>query len=152
EPDLEYALTNKIYLEDFKDDCDFVHHQATRSEWWRRIGAKIHANRPLQHENDRDPTRRLVLGYVSAEFRRRSAAYTFRPVLANHDKTRFEVICYSGSTVEDDVTESFRHVADRWRDVLQSSDDQLEEYIRADKVDILIDLSGHTDGNRLRTF
>lgn len=152
EPDLEYAITCKVYIEDFKDGCDFASHQATRSAWWHRIGAKIHANRSVQHENDRDPARRLVLGYVSAEFRHRSAAYAFRPVLANHDKARFEVICYSGTPTEDDVTETFRQVADRWRNVLQSSDDQLEQCIRADKVDILIDLSGHTDGNRLRTF
>jgi predicted O-linked N-acetylglucosamine transferase (SPINDLY family) len=50
------------------------------------------------------------------------------------------------------VTGSFRRVADRWRDVLQWSDDRLTDCIRADKVDILIDLSGHTNGNRLRTF
>jgi predicted O-linked N-acetylglucosamine transferase (SPINDLY family) len=73
-------------------------------------------------------------------------------VLENHDKTRFEVICYSGSPIEDDVTNSFRKVADRWRSVLQWSDDQLADCIRADKVDILIDLSGHAEGNRLRIF
>jgi len=50
------------------------------------------------------------------------------------------------------VTGSFRHIADQWRDVSQWSDDQLADCIRADKVDILIDLSGHTNGNRLRTF
>jgi predicted O-linked N-acetylglucosamine transferase (SPINDLY family) len=50
------------------------------------------------------------------------------------------------------VTDSFREVADRWRSTLQWSDDQLVDCIRADKVDILIDLSGHTDGNRLRAF
>jgi predicted O-linked N-acetylglucosamine transferase (SPINDLY family) len=127
-------------------------HQAARSEWWRQIGSKISAEHPPHHQNDLDPARRIVLGYVSGDFRHHSAAYSFRPVLENHDKSRFEVICYSTSPIEDDVTGSFRHIADRWRNVLQWSDDQLADCIRADKVDILIDLSGHTNGNRLRTF
>jgi predicted O-linked N-acetylglucosamine transferase (SPINDLY family) len=151
-PDEETTLSGRIFALDYSEDSDFAGHQAARSEWWRRIGADIAAQRPLQHDNDRDPNRRIVLGYVSAEFRHRSAAYSFRPVLQNHDRSRFEVICYSGSPTEDGVTRSFQDAADRWRNVQQWSDDQLEECIRADKVDILIDLSGHTEGNRLRTF
>ncbi len=151
-PDDENTLSSKIFALDFSADGDFTVHQAARSEWWRRIGSKMSAERPAQYHNDRDPNRRLVVGYVSAEFRDRSAAYTFRLVLENHDKTQFEVICYSGTPTEDAVTDSFRHVADRWRNALQWSDDQLVDCVLADKVDILIDLSGHTDGNRLRAF
>jgi predicted O-linked N-acetylglucosamine transferase (SPINDLY family) len=151
-PDEETTLSGRIFALDYSEDGDFAGHQAARSEWWRRIGARIAAERASQHDNDRDPNRRIVLGYVSAEFRHRSAAYSFRPVLQNHDRSRFEVICYSGSPTEDGVTRSFQDCADRWRNVQQWSDDQLEDCIRADKVDILIDLSGHTEGNRLRIF
>jgi predicted O-linked N-acetylglucosamine transferase (SPINDLY family) len=151
-PDDEVTLSSRIFALDFSRDGDFAQHQAARSEWWRRIGSKIATQHPLHHDNDRDPNRRIVLGYVSAEFSQRSAALAFQPVLENHDKTRFEVICYSGSTTADAVTDSLRQVADRWREAFQWSDDRLVDCIRADKVDILIDLSGHTDGNRLRTF
>jgi predicted O-linked N-acetylglucosamine transferase (SPINDLY family) len=151
-PDDEAALSSRIYTLDFSRDGDFARHQAARSEWWRQIGSKISAQRTMQHQNDSDPTKRIVLGYVSAEFRGRSAAFSYRPVLENHDKTQFEVICYSGSPTEDALTDSFRHSADRWRSVPQWSDDRLADCIRADKVDILIDLSGHGDGNRLRMF
>ncbi len=151
-PDDNDALSSKIFTADFSADGDFATHQTARSEWWRQIGSRISREYPPQHENDRDPDRRIVLGYVSAEFRRRSAAYSYRPVLENHDKAKFEVICYSNTPIEDDVTESFRRVADRWRDVSQWSDDRLADCIRTDKVDILIDLSGHGDGNRLRVF
>jgi predicted O-linked N-acetylglucosamine transferase (SPINDLY family) len=151
-PDDEVALSSRVFTMDFTADGDFARHQAARSEWWRQIGSKIAAERPVQHDNDRDPARRIVLGYVSAEFRHRSAAFAIRPVLRNHDRTRFELICYSSSSVEDAVTDSFRGVADQWRNVLQWSDDRLADCIRADKVDILIDLSGHGEGNRLRTF
>jgi predicted O-linked N-acetylglucosamine transferase (SPINDLY family) len=152
QPDDESALANRIYALDFSGDNDFARHQAARSEWWRYIGSKISAGRPVHYENDRDPAKRIVLGYVSAEFRQRSAAFSFRPVLENHDKTRFEVICYSASPIEDTDTGSFRHSADRWRDVSQWPDDRLADCIQADKVDILIDLSGHGGGNRLAVF
>jgi predicted O-linked N-acetylglucosamine transferase (SPINDLY family) len=151
-PDDEVAVQNKIFTLDFSANSDFARHQAARTEWWHRVGSNISTQRPSQYENDRDPGRRIVLGYVSAEFRCRSAAFSFRPVLENHDKSRFEVICYSAAPIEDDITGSFRQLADRWRNVVQWSDDQLANSIRADKVDILIDLSGHSEGNRLRMF
>jgi predicted O-linked N-acetylglucosamine transferase (SPINDLY family) len=150
-PDDDIALVSRIFSLDFCSS-DYAVHQAARSEWWRQIGSKISAAHPPHHQNDFDPARRIVVGYVSGDFRHHSAAYSFRPVLEYHDKSRFELICYSNSPIEDDVTGSFRHMSDRWRDVLQWSDDQLADCIRADKVDILIDLSGHTRGNRLRIF
>jgi predicted O-linked N-acetylglucosamine transferase (SPINDLY family) len=151
-PGDDAVLSNRIFALDFSEDGDYARHQAARSEFWRQIGSTVSAEHPAQYDNDPDPARRIVLGYVSADFRQHSAAHAFRPVLENHDKSRFEVICYSGSPTEDDVTGSFRDTADRWRSALQWSDDQLADCIRADKVDILIDLSGHTEGNRLRTF
>jgi predicted O-linked N-acetylglucosamine transferase (SPINDLY family) len=150
-PDDDIALQSRIFSLDFSSGDDALR-QAARYEWWRRIGAKIAARHPPHHENELDPGRRIVLGYVSGDFRHHSAARAFRPVLTNHDKSQFEVICYSTSPTEDDVTGSFRRVADRWRDVVQWSDDQLADGIRTDRVDILIDLSGHTRGNRLRVF
>jgi predicted O-linked N-acetylglucosamine transferase (SPINDLY family) len=152
EPDHDGALSSRIFSLDFTADSGFAEHQAARSEWWRQIGAKIAAEHHSPHENDRTPNRRIVLGYVSAEFRGRSAAFAYRPVLQNHDKSRFEVICYSNYPTEDAVTASFRQVADRWRSVYGWSDEQLADCIRADKVDILIDLNGHSEGKRLHLF
>ena len=151
-PDFSEVISNKIFSLDLVPQTGFAEHQEARKEWWRRVGAKIAAQPSLQHTNDPDPTRRLVLGYVSADFRRHSAATTFWPVLANHDKSRFEVVCYSCSTIRDDITQDFERVADRFIDVSQLSDEDLVARVRADNVDILIDLSGHSGGNRLRVF
>jgi len=151
-PDDESTLSSRVFGLDFVANGDFDSHQVARSLWWDRIGAKIAAEHPSRHHDDFNSNRRIVLGYVSADFRRHSAAYAFRPVLQNHDRSQFEVICYSCAPVEDTVTASFQQLADRWRDVGLWSDDQLADCIRSDKVDILIDLSGHTDGNRLRAF
>ncbi|HEY3790460.1 MAG TPA: tetratricopeptide repeat protein [Bradyrhizobium sp.] len=150
-PNDDVALQSRIFSLEFCASDDALQ-QAARAEWWRRIGARISAQHPPHHENGLDPARRIVVGYVSGDFRHHSAAYAFRPVLENHDKSQFEVICYSTSPTMDDVTDSFRHISDRWRDVVQWSDEQLADCVRADKVDILIDLSGHTKGNRLRVF
>jgi predicted O-linked N-acetylglucosamine transferase (SPINDLY family) len=152
DPDHETALTNRIFTLDFSTKGDVARHQAARAEWWRAIGSKEAQRAALLHANDRDPDRRLVVGYVSAEFKRRSAAYTYRPVLENRDKSQFEVVCYSNSPTSDDVTETFRQLADGWRDISQWSDDQLADCIQRDRIDILVDLSGHGDGNRLRLF
>jgi predicted O-linked N-acetylglucosamine transferase (SPINDLY family) len=151
-PDFPEVISNKIFALDLVPQAGFVEHQEVRKDWWRKVGTKIAAPSPPRRANDRDATRHLVLGYVSADFRRHSAATTFWPVLANHDKTRFEVICYSCSAIRDDITQDFERVADRWVDASQLSDQDLSERVRTDKVDILIDLSGHSGGNRLGVF
>src|SRR5262249_52885521 len=126
--------------------------QAARKYWWRHLGSKLAEKSRFRHDNDCDPARRLVLGYVSADFRRHSAAATLRPVLAHHDKTQVEIVCYSCSGAEDERTEEFRSIADRWVDAAQLSDQTLAERVAGDKIDILIDLSGHSAGNRLGAF
>jgi predicted O-linked N-acetylglucosamine transferase (SPINDLY family) len=151
-PDDESAISNKIFTLDFCRSVGFPQHQEARACWWQQIGSKIAARSQPRHDNDRDPARPIVLGYVSSDFRTHSAALGFRPVLKNHDRTRFEVICYSCSPTEDAGTREFQQMADRWRSASQWSDDRLVERIRADGVDILIDLSGHSAGNRLRAF
>jgi predicted O-linked N-acetylglucosamine transferase (SPINDLY family) len=151
-PDFADAISNKIFTLDFAADVGIEEQQAARKDWWRQIGAKIAATSSYRHDNDPDPARRIVLGYVSADFRRHSAAAAFRPVLRNHDKTQFEIVCYSCSVAQDEKTEDFRRIADRWVDASQWSDRVLADRVHADKVDILVDLSGHSAGHRLGTF
>src|SRR5262249_19241058 len=151
-PDFATIISNKIFAFDFADGVGFVEQQEARRQWWRQVGAKIAAQSPLRHHNDRDPSRRIVLGYVSSDFRRHSATATFRPVLRHRDRMNFEVVCYSCSTMADDATTEFRAIADRWVDAAQMSDQALAERIRADRIDFLIDLSGHSAGNRLGGF
>lgn len=104
------------------------------------------------HRNSRDPERRLRVGYVSPDFRRHSVAHFIEPVLANHDKTRVEVHCYYNHTKHDDVTRRIAACADRWIPCKGLSDEQLAERVRADGIDVLVDLAGHTIDNRLLAF
>jgi predicted O-linked N-acetylglucosamine transferase (SPINDLY family) len=152
EPDFADAISNRIFVLDFVPNAGFEEQQAARNYWWQKVGSVIAERSPTIYRNNCNPERRLKVGYVSADLRAHSAARSFRPMLFNHDKTQFEITCYSASHFEDEVTEDFRQVADRWRSVFQLSDDELFDLIQADQIDILVDLSNHTAGHRLEVF
>jgi predicted O-linked N-acetylglucosamine transferase (SPINDLY family) len=149
-PDFEEAISKKIFVLDFAPDSDFAVHQAARRAWWNAIGAKIQ-QRELQRPTP-DPNKRIIVGYVSSDFRNHSASLAFKPVLRNHDRREFDVICYSCSPHRDAMTEECQSLVETWVDAAQFSDDELADRIQSDGVDILVDLSGHTDGNRLAVF
>jgi predicted O-linked N-acetylglucosamine transferase (SPINDLY family) len=98
------------------------------------------------------PTRRLRVGFVSGDFRTHSVAHFFEPIASAHNREAIECILYSNSNTQDGVSERLRACAYGWRDVRQLSDDALLELIRADKIDVLVDLSGYTESNRLAVF
>jgi predicted O-linked N-acetylglucosamine transferase (SPINDLY family) len=104
------------------------------------------------HTNDRDPDRRLRIGYVSADFRSHSVSWFLLPLFRRHDHGAFEIICYSDVSRCDGMTDKLRACADGWQEIVRRSDEQVAEKVRADKIDILVDLSGHTAGSRLRVF
>lgn len=96
--------------------------------------------------------RRLRIGYVSRDFFRHSVAYFLEPILRHHDRTRVDVTCYSTLMRPDAVTERLRGLADRWRDISLLSVEAAAAQVAEDGIDILVDLSGHTAGNRLSLF
>ncbi len=104
------------------------------------------------HENSREPDRRLRVGYVSSDFRHHSVAYFIEPILSAHDKTQVEVFCYYSHAKHDQVTRRIAASADHWIPCKSLSDEQLAERVRADGIDILVDLGGHTMHNRLLMF
>lgn len=73
-------------------------------------------------------------------------------MLSAHDKSQVNVLCYSGVTKADRVTERMQAHADEWRNIAGLSDEHIAGIVREDAVDILVDLSGHTAGNRLLVF
>jgi len=104
------------------------------------------------HPNDRSPERRLRLGYLSPDFRNHPVGRFLLPLLAHHDKSRFEVLAYAQVPVPDEMTQRLRSYADGWRNLVGLSDAQAAELIRQDQIDILVDLSMHTASNRLLVF
>jgi predicted O-linked N-acetylglucosamine transferase (SPINDLY family) len=149
-PDYESAITTKIFALDFEPNADFAIQQAARRSWWDAIGARI-PRRTLQPRL-LDPQKKIIIGYVSSDFRNHSAAFAFMPVLRCHDHENFRIICYSCFPMQDAVTSEARSLADDWVDAAGLSDNELADRIQADGIDILVDLSGHSAGNRLTVF
>ena len=104
------------------------------------------------HANDRDPNRRLRVGFVSGDFRAHSVAYFFEPLLQARDRSAVEVFCYAQTPRPDRVTERLMGLADHWLFTVGMNDEALAQRIRADRIDVLVDLAGHTAGNRLGVF
>jgi len=104
------------------------------------------------HTNSKDPERPLRVGYVSADFRAHSVAHFIEPVLERHDRQKIVAHCYYSGRITDHVTERLRSIVPHWLDCGELSDEELADRIRSDRVDILVDLSGHTSGNRLSVF
>jgi predicted O-linked N-acetylglucosamine transferase (SPINDLY family) len=101
---------------------------------------------------NRDPERRLRVGYISPDFRMHPLSRLLEPVLANHDRSQFEVVCYYTGTQVDSMTATIRSHAAAWRDASGADDALLTDQIRRDGIDVLVDLSLHMDGNRLGVF
>jgi protein O-GlcNAc transferase len=104
------------------------------------------------HSNDRNPHRPLNVGYVSADLRRHPVGLFMMPLLAHHDPRAVNIICYNNSRTSDEITAKLRGFCAGWRDVSSLSDHQLAEQIRSDRIDVLVDLSLHSAGNRMRVF
>ena len=101
---------------------------------------------------DRTPGRRLRVGYVSPDFRQHAVALFAEPLLAAHDRTQVELFCYAEVPVEDATT----HASAPWQTIgVPRSAAAMPTWptmVRADAIDVLVDLAGHTAGNRLLVF
>lgn len=150
-PDYAVAHSNLIFTLDLMEHCDTRMQQEERRRWYLQHGRRYaQAIRP--HENVPGPERKLRIGYVSADFCRRSPYYAFGSIICGHDHSAFEVVCYSEGLREDEATARLRRAAQVWRSSVGVSDEALAEQIRRDRIDILVDLSAHMAGSRLLVF
>lgn len=117
---------------------------ADRFEAPLKAGWRPHANAP-------DPERALRVGFVSADFRQHPVGYFMADLLGSLKATGLELYAYATHWTADAMTERIQPLFDVWREC-SMSDDALADQIRADGIDILVDLGGHTKGNRLLAF
>jgi len=114
--------------------------------------AQLAGKRFRHWSNTPDPERTIKIGYVSGDLRRHPVGFFLHPVLKRHNRTQCEVHCYANWKQVDDMTRSLMDAADSWHPIAETKDDALTDQIRHDEIDVLIDLSGHTDGHRLGVF
>jgi protein O-GlcNAc transferase len=150
-PDSTIAFSNLLYTMQYMDTVTPAEVFSEHQRYAERFEAPLKAHwQP--HANSRDPERRLRIGYVSADFYNHAVAFFIEPILANHDKAQVEVFCYYNHIKHDAHTDQIAMHADHWLTCSKISDELLAERIRADGIDILVDLSGHTGYNRLPVF
>lgn len=157
-PDDAEAHSNLIFALDMDAAASAAQLQAERRRWNERhaTGTGTVPRTPAApaaiHAGNTDPQRRLRIGYVSADFRNHSAARVFGALLIDFDRDSFDVYAYANSHQEDERTRQFRDSVTGWRTIAGLPDDEVAELIRRDGIDILVDLSGHSRGNRLKVF
>ena len=116
---------------------------------------RVHAPRSVtgwRYANSPDPVRRIRIGYLSADFRKHSVAYTFESLLDARNTLAIEMIGYGSVASPDEVTERVRAKFDRYRDIRHMDDRQVAACIQQDGIDILVAMGGHTRGHRLRVL
>ncbi|MGA3066387.1 MAG: tetratricopeptide repeat protein [Tepidisphaeraceae bacterium] len=150
-PDEFEAMGNLVYAMQCLPGADPAEIFAQHLRWGQKHADPLSGEiRP--HDNSRQENRRLRIGYVSSDFREHSVAFFMEDLLANHDPKQVEVFAYADMHLTDGYTARLQTLVPQWRNVTRMSYQKVAEMIRSDGIDILVDLAGHTGGNRLLVF
>jgi predicted O-linked N-acetylglucosamine transferase (SPINDLY family) len=150
-PDYAKCSNNLLLALQYSDGSTLSGLAAAHSEFDRVQAAPLRRNWKL-HENDRSPERPLRLGFLSADFGRHPVGFFLIRALENLNRSQYQVVCYNDRSIHDELTVRFQAAVTEWRNVHGMRDAELAETIRADEIDILFDLAGHTAKNRLLVF
>jgi protein O-GlcNAc transferase len=152
QPDFYQAKSNLAYTLHFQTPYDAQAVYETHTYWNRQYAEPLKKFiQPHAHPDPYrdDPERRLKIGYVSADFREHSVAFFFENLLSAHDPEQVEIFCYADLPRSDQTSSRLQRHAHQWRIITGINDRDTAELIRRDGIDILVDLAGHTGGNRL---
>ncbi|HEY9843922.1 MAG TPA: tetratricopeptide repeat protein, partial [Candidatus Obscuribacterales bacterium] len=139
------VLLTLNYLPHLPPEAVFRKHRA-----W---GIEIEQKYPQTYLHRPDGTdRRLRIGYVSSVFRHHAVCFYLEPVLLHHDRQAFELVCYSDLYRPDAMTEHLQGLVDGWREIHTVDTRTVADRIHRDRIDILVDLDGHTGHSRLEVF
>jgi protein O-GlcNAc transferase len=140
------ALLSSLYSDTLSDDEILAIHS--------QLSTRLHQLATEHDEPTPCPIRvrstesRIRVGYLSPDLLKHPVGYFVEPILEHHDRNKFEVFCYSDNGSCDELTKRLQEFDLTWHECAAWNDRRLEEQIRSDKLDILIDLSGHTAKNR----
>lgn len=146
------AHSNLLFVLNYDPDKTARQIFQAYAEFDARLGLPLRAHWRA-HANSRATGRRLKVGYVVPALNGHSTRYFLEPLLAHHDHARFEVVAYTElHGAQSGAAASYRTYFDGWVSTAGMSDDALAQRIRADRIDVLVDIAGHTRGNRLGVF
>ena len=150
-PDLAPAHSNLLYTLNYDETVSPQALFDAHAAWGREQGARFTID-GARFANPPDPARRLRVGYISGDFRHHSVAFFFEALLEAHDKREVEVFLYANDPRTDAVTGRLRALADHYVPINTLPDELAATRIREDRIDILVDLTGHTSANRMMLF
>jgi len=150
-PDFVRAHSNLVFALNYSDEVSPEEIFDEHREWARRHADPL-AAAAHPHQNLRTTGRTLRIGYVSPDFRDHAVTYFLESTLTHHDPRRVVTCCYSDVEHPDAYTARLRRTARVWRDIAGQDDEAVAELVRSDAIDILVDLTGHTDNHRLLMF
>lgn len=150
-PHIHYYFSNLLLALHYSEHITPTEIYAQHKKWSEKYALPLkYLLEP--HTNDTSSSKKIRIGYVSPDFTRHPVSNFFEPLLASHDRSDFEIFCYSNVKRADIMTEHLKDMADNWRDIFNITDEDVAEMIRSDKIDILVDLAGHTAFNRMMLF
>jgi predicted O-linked N-acetylglucosamine transferase (SPINDLY family) len=141
------AASNRLFALHFHPSYDAPAILRECREWDKRYAAPL-APSVATWQNDRSPDRKLRIGYLSPDFCAHCQAMFTLPLLSGHNHEQVEIFCYADVQYPDAITNKLRLLADAWRPITGMSDQNVAELIRADGIDILIDLTMYMAGGR----
>lgn len=148
DPRYKGARSNMLFYMNYVDKFSAKDLFETHMQWAPYHSA-IKVDGSDYFANDLDPERKLRIGYISADFYGHAVSYFIQAALEFHDKGKFHVTCYAHVSTPDVITERLQGFADKFRYIHQLKDHEVVDLIQSDEIDILVELSGHTAGNRL---
>ncbi|MEH6632611.1 MAG: tetratricopeptide repeat protein [Halopseudomonas aestusnigri] len=151
-PDQDKYHSNILFAMLHESGSDPIEHY-NEARKWEQSFAVDPADRIAEYKVSNKPQEKLKIAYISGDFGDHVASYHWLPIVKHHDRDKFEIFLYSQTTREDETSEKVRtkidEVCDHNIEVVHMSDEQLCDQIVNDGINVLIDLSGHTAGNRL---
>lgn len=144
------AHSNRLFAKLYAEGIPPTEYAADARSFGTRLADPLLRRRPFA--NDRDPDRRLRIGFVSADLCTHAVARFIEPFLRHFDRTGFETRAYMTQAAEDGVSARLRPLFDDWHNIAALDDDAAANLIEAHAIDILVDLSGHSAGHRLLVF
>lgn len=148
EPNTTWIHSNRLMTLNYDPEVDSETILQAHLKW----GKQLSLPDPVSFKNERTPGKRIHIGFVSGDFRWHSVAFFLFGLLKEFNSDQVEVTCFSENRSSDEMTALIRAHSDGWVDTSGMSDDQFLKTTRRSRLDVLIDLSGHTAYNRMEAL
>ena len=149
-PDSLQPYSNRQYCMSHMEDISPAEQLASAKDYGKVISSQVgarYSSWPVKSASDK-----LVIGFVSGDFRSHPVGFALEGLLAGIDRSQFELVAFTSDVREDALTARIKPLFSVWVEIFGQDDQSAAELIHRHGVDILIDLSGHTAGNRLPLF